>query len=225
MGHIDAVEASLILECDPSTVRKYAGRGRLPREKSGRKLLFPREDVAILQRSRNIRRTLGDLVKEAFVLQIEGAEMRALSRYLYISQQDLGLALGAYNDERCLYLNGAASELLLPSELAARLKSRSKMAVYGLVNDGRLAVAPEANGQRLITPDSWLAYIDVRAGKPLFTLSEAIQVLIERGNHLPSMPVIYATISKYNIGMKIRESPMSSYLFTQQDIKRLEQRL
>ena len=225
MGYVDAVQAGKILGLDPSAVRKYANRGILTAQKSGKKMMLDDREVADLKAARESCSNLGITVKEIFVLHKEGATGKFLAKHYGLPDGSLEKTLAWYAWEREMHAEtGYGEDMLLTGEVAARLKLSSKPPVYSLVAAGRLQSYP-FNGTSLISLQSLVSYLGDRVKEPLYTSREALELLRKSGINGITIANIDTVALSEKIGIKIQEKRMSTYSFTLDDIGQLRKNL
>jgi len=222
---IDCKEAGNMLGCDPSSVRRYSGRGYFPSKKIGKTKFFSREDILDFQERKQAYDELSDRVIEFFVLVKEGISDSEISKYYSeIKPDNIRLAVKHYDEQRKWNLRNYDNyeDILLLNEAMARLKVKSREAIYGLAKEEEFQTY-ECKGIKLYSLESFKKFLGKRTAKPLYTSREIMEV-INGANHKDiSIKVVDTIAKRHEIGIKLRSSVvMSTYLFTLDEINKIK---
>lgn len=222
---IDCKEAGNMLGCDPSSVRRYSGRGYFPSKKIGKTKLFSREDISDFQERKQAYDGLSDRVIEFFVLVKEGiSDSEVIKYYSEIKPDNIRLAVKHYDEQRRWNLRNYDNyeDILLLNEVMARLKVKSREAIYGLAREEEFQTY-EGEGIKLYSFGSFKKFLGQRIAKPLYT-SRDVKKMINEVNHEDiSIKAIDTIAKRYEIGIKLRSSvKMSTYLFTLDEINEIK---
>jgi len=223
MVWVGAVAGAKILSCNRSTVLKIANRGLLANQKRHGKRFFNERELLELKLGQDLKKDLGDTVKEIFLLNEEGLRVGSLAKDYGVNRTALEGALELYGVERAHYLNGFGTnaDALLTGEVMRRLRIRRKEVLYSLVNEAVLNTL-EYGGHRVVSLSSFVTYLGNWSRQRVYTSREALSRIQDDGFYLTFQKlkeIAYA----YDIGFKIQPNKrMSHRRFSDNDIYTLK---